>query len=47
MYSVARGTEHAWQTTMALGQPITLTGLLAYFGKAKEAHIRVIAQIQA
>jgi hypothetical protein len=39
--SVGRRTEHAGQTT------ITLTGLHAHFGKAKEALMRVSAQLQA
>ena len=41
MSSVGRRTEHAGQTT------ITLTGLHAHFGKAKEALMRVSAQLQA
>jgi hypothetical protein len=41
MSSVGRRTEHAGQTT------ITLTGRHAHFGKAKEALIRVSAQLQA
>jgi hypothetical protein len=39
--SVGRRTEHAGQMT------ITLTGLHAHFGKAKEALMRVSAQLQA
>lgn len=41
MSSVGRRTEHAGQTT------ITLTGLHAHFGKAKEALTRVSAWLQA
>lgn len=41
MSSVGRRTEHAGQTT------ITLTGLHAHFGKAKEALMRVSAWLQA
>ena len=41
MSSVGRKTEHAGQTT------VTLTGLHAHFGKAREALQRVSAQLQA
>jgi hypothetical protein len=41
MSSVGRRTEHAGRTT------ITLTGLHAHYGKAKEALMRVSAQLQA
>jgi Transposase DDE domain len=41
MSSVGRRTEHAGQTT------ITLTGLHAHFGKARQALMRVSAQLQA
>jgi len=41
MSSVGRRTEHAGQTT------ITLTGLHAHFDKAKQALMRVSAQLQA
>ncbi len=41
MSSIGRKTEHAGQTT------ITLTGLHAHFGKAKEALMRVSAMLQA
>ena len=37
MSSVGRRTEHAGQTTMARRQPLTLTGLHAEFGKARDA----------
>ena len=41
MSSVGRRTEHAGQTT------ITLTGLHAHFGKARQALMRISSQLQA